>query len=86
METLETLFENYFRPSTVVAPFSASFGAPTYVNPAIGVRVIWRFEHPDEVFDNNDPVHVLQIKVIYQNNNWNWQRDPLFKEQPAPST
>jgi hypothetical protein len=79
VSTLETLFDKYFVPSTVVAPLTAVFTVGAYISPAVGVRLIWKDLYVGQKYDPTNEIHRLQIKLIYQNNHWNWKKDPLFK-------
>jgi len=60
-------------------PLHAEMSVATRTTPIVGVRVIWKYEHPGTTFDRNSDIHRLQLKTIYLNNGWDWRRDPLFK-------
>jgi hypothetical protein len=79
VSNLEILFRNYFKATGVVLPLHASMRVGARTNPAVGVRVIWRYENPGTVFDRTSDIHRLQLKMIYLNNGWNWRNDPLFR-------
>ena len=80
LDTFDVLISKYFTPQTVVFPLHANMSVAAQTNASVGARIVWRYEHPEEVFDRNDPVHLLQLKIIFQNNYWNWEKDPLFKQ------
>lgn len=78
VSSLELLFTSYFKPTSVTMPLHARMSVTAGVSPIVGVRVIWKFENPGLMFDRTNEIHRLQLKMIYQNNNWNWRYDPLF--------
>jgi hypothetical protein len=81
--TLETMFEKYIKADGIILPLQASMSVAAFTSAIVGSRVVWRYEHPGEQFDRTDELHLLQLKMIYQNNRWDWTKDPLFKEHDA---
>lgn len=79
IQNMEILFANYFKTSGVILPLHAKMTVGGDTSPAVGVRLIWRYENPGKMFNRNSDIHKLQIKTIYLDNGWNWRADPLFR-------
>lgn len=79
VERVLHLFSTNVVGRAVKVPLTATFGAKAYVSYVIGARYIWKNEHPGVKFDKTNPLHKLQLKLIYQTRLWDWTKDSLLK-------
>jgi hypothetical protein len=80
VSTLEDLVRDFFNPTAVMFPFSATMSVGAYIPVSIGVRIIWKYENPDVYFDRTDNIHRLQIRAIYlaMDREADWKKDVLY--------
>jgi hypothetical protein len=61
--------------------FIGKIKAKSAVSPPMYVRLLWIDNNPGEVFDKNNPYHILQLTDMYLQINEDWTQDPLLKIQ-----
>lgn len=64
-----------------VKMFIGKIKAKSAVSPPMYVRLLWIDNNPGEVFDKNNPYHILQLTDMYLQINEDWTQDPLLKIQ-----
>lgn len=64
-----------------VKMFIGKIQAKSAVSPPMYVRLLWIDNNPGEVFDKNNPYHILQLTDMYLQINEDWTQDPLLKIQ-----
>lgn len=80
VSTVESLVRDFFNPTAVMFPLSASMSVAAYIPVSVGVRLIWKYENPGIQFDRTDKIHRLQIKSLYlaMNREQDWNNDVLY--------
>lgn len=78
--TLEDLVREFFTPTAVKFPFSATMSVAAYIPVSVGVRLKWKHENPGVQFDRTDKIHRLQIRTIYlaMDREQDWMTDVLY--------
>ena len=85
VSTLEYLVREFFKPISIVFPFTASMSANANVFVSVGVRLRWKNNNPGVFFDKTNNIHRLQIKAIYleMNREADWEKDVLYSLSEA---
>lgn len=80
VSTLQYLVREFFNPTAVKFPFSATMSFSAYIPAAVGVRLLWKTQNPGVMFDRTDNIHRLQIKALYLalNREADWEKDVLY--------
>lgn len=79
LENIRLAIERFYNPFFGVAPIVANMSMKAYVSTPVFMRFLWIKENPNIKFDKTNPIHLDDLKFIYNLNNKDWRNDPLFQ-------
>ncbi len=78
LQKLRTVIERFYNPAAGVAPVVANMTMRAGVSTAVLMRLLWVDANPGVKYDKTNPTHLDGLKFIFNLNNRDWRKDPMF--------
>jgi hypothetical protein len=79
LSKLRDVIANFYNPTLGVADVRGNMTMTAAVSTVVYVRLVWvqMPNHTDVKFDKTNPIHLEDLKFIYNNIGKDWLQDPL---------